>query len=523
MSDQKKANPAFAQGLDQLSLQHQKQRYLDLLNRHAPTAIAIFDCNMHYLSASARWISDYHIQGEVLGQSHYQAVNNLCGICKDYHDRALAGETITTDNFLLEMPDGDTRWLRMEMEPWYQDNGAIGGIVIFSEDNTRQKNAELAAEISRSKLLAALSSMNDAVYIANEQGQLVDFNEAFVSYHGFKSKAECPDKISDYSAILEKIGADGKIIPWAQWPVFRAMRGETATGVEYKLRHKDSGQTWIGSYSFAPLRNSDGLIIGALVSARDVTEQHQMGQENHAKRLELEEAHRHLVVRQTAAAIAHELNQPLNAIVNYTNVALQILETGCHNSQSLAYALTQAEQQAQRAGRAMHELMALLCKNQSVTESLNIAAIMADAVDFVIGNNAHGRPVFLIWQIAPGLAPVQGNRLQIQKVVVNLIANAIQAMQGMAPEQATLILSAQTLPGDSTLQHVRVSDTGPGLSQAQAEEVFQPFFSTKASGLGMGLAISRTIIEAHGGKLWVESSPGAGAHFHFTLPIAQLI
>ncbi len=106
-------------------------------------------------------------------------------------------------------------------------------------------------------------------------------------------------------------------------------------------------------------------------------------------------------------------------------------------------------------------------------------------------------------------------------MVINLIANAIQAMQSIDAAQAKLALSAVGFEEDAALQHFCVSDSGTGLSQKAINEIFQPFYSTKATGLGMGLAISRTIIEAHGGKLWAESNPGAGASFHFTLPVTK--
>ncbi|QWF72038.1 PAS domain-containing protein [Methylomonas paludis] len=509
------------EGQEQAKLQHLKQHNLNLLNNYAPAAIAIFDRNMRYLSASARWISDFNIQGEVLGQSHYQIFTNLCSACIDYHRRAMAGEIITADNYRFEMPNGEVRWLRLEMGPWREENGEIGGIVIFTEDNTQRKKAELESEVSRAKLQAALSSMHDAVYIANDHGEMIDFNQAFVSFHRFQSKADCPLHFAEYRTELDVFLMNGEPARREQLPVARALTGEAASGVEYTLRSKRTGETWIGHYSFAPIHNSAGQISGAVVNARDITQQRNMEKLIQIKRIQLDEANQHLLVRQTAAAIAHELNQPLAAVANYTSVALHILETDTQNLETLRYALTHAEQQAQRAGKVMHELMALLYKNQSEKEPLDMPAVMAEAVEIALGNCGSCRQPQLIWQIEPALSPVLGNYLQIQKVVVNLIANAIQAMQSIDAAQATLVLSIAGFVEDAALQHFCVSDSGTGLSQKAINEVFQPFYSTKATGLGMGLAISRTIIEAHGGKLWAESNPGAGASFHFTLPVTK--
>jgi PAS domain S-box-containing protein len=132
---------------------------------------------------------------------------------------------------------------------------------------------ELALRESRAKLDAALASMSDAIFISDAQGRFIEFNEAFAIFHRFRSKAECARTFADYPDILDVFRADGTPAPVEQWAVPRALRGETAINEHYRLQRKDTGETWVGSYSFAPIRNKEGAIVGSVVAVRDITEQ----------------------------------------------------------------------------------------------------------------------------------------------------------------------------------------------------------------------------------------------------------
>jgi PAS domain S-box-containing protein len=139
-------------------------------------------------------------------------------------------------------------------------------------DITARERAEQAVRESRAKLEAALASMTDAVFISDAAGHFVEFNDAFASFHRFKNKAECAENLADYPALLEVFMANGELAPLEMWAVPRALRGETVTNAEYTLRRKDTGETWIGSYSFSPIRDKDGVVAGAVVVGRDITE-----------------------------------------------------------------------------------------------------------------------------------------------------------------------------------------------------------------------------------------------------------
>jgi diguanylate cyclase (GGDEF)-like protein/PAS domain S-box-containing protein len=134
-------------------------------------------------------------------------------------------------------------------------------------------NSEQELRETRSKLAAALASMTDAVFISDAEGRFIDFNDAFATFHRFKSKADCARSYAEYPAILDLRSTSGEPLPLSMWSVPRALRGETGSNTEYTLRRKDTGETWIGSYSFSPIRDREGAIVGSVVTARDITEQ----------------------------------------------------------------------------------------------------------------------------------------------------------------------------------------------------------------------------------------------------------
>ena len=161
-------------------------------------------------------------------------------------------------------------------------------VVALFNDITDRKQAEDALQESKAKLEAALASMTDAVFIADAEGRLVHINDAFVKYHRFKNRDECSKCITECPNTLEAFLHDGQPAPLAMWALPRALRGESVTNTRYTLRRKDTGETWTGSYSFGPIRDVGGAIAGAVVVARDVTEQKQMEEEVRRSRDELE-------------------------------------------------------------------------------------------------------------------------------------------------------------------------------------------------------------------------------------------
>lgn len=179
------------------------------------------------------------------------------------------------DTVQLRGQNGEYRWFLCRVVPICDDGGNLVRWFGTNTDVTELRQAELKAQEAHAKLEAALASMTDAVFISDTDGNFVDCNEAFATFHRFHSKDECATAVADYPAILDVFAQDGLPAPLEMWAVPRALRGETVPNAEYRLRRKDTGETWFGSYSFGPIRDGLGTIVGSVVIARDITEQKQ--------------------------------------------------------------------------------------------------------------------------------------------------------------------------------------------------------------------------------------------------------
>ena len=249
--------------------------------------------------------------------------------------------------------------------------------------------------------------------------------------------------------------------------------------------------------------------------ARDVTEQKILQKKLGMQRDEAEKILKQQVAAHTASAIAHELNQPLTAISAYSEVVLHTLQNDDLNVQNLKKALEGCVEQTQRAGRSLHELIAFLQKGELLTEPLDLNDVIREALD-IASNDGYERFRSKL-NLEKDLPAVQCNHTQVQKVLVNLFRNAVEAMRTVDSPILTITTKVQTL-NEKNIALVIVKDSGPGLDQTMAKRIFEPFFTTKPSGIGMGLTISRALIEANGGQLWIDLDAKPGAKFYFTLP-----
>lgn len=286
---------------------------------------------------------------------------------------------------------------------------------------------------------------------------------------------------------------------------------------EYRVIHPTSGvERWISS--IGKVHFEAGCATRLVGIAQDVTEKKNLEKKLKEQRDETEALFKQQVAARTASAVAHELNQPLAAISAYSEVALHALHDETIYSASLKRALEGCVEQAQRAGRSLHELLAFLQKNEVKTERLNLNDLINEALG-TARNDGYGEfnPVV---NLEKNLPDVQGNRMQIQKVLVNLFRNAMEAMHTADVSNLKITILVQSL-AEKNMALVIVQDSGPGLDQVMAKRIFEPFFSTKPSGIGMGLAISRALIEANGGQLWVDPDARPGAKFYFTLPFSS--
>lgn len=283
--------------------------------------------------------------------------------------------------------------------------------------------------------------------------------------------------------------------------------------LEYRTGQPSTPRRWVAATGQVFFENGEPVrIVGTL---QDITERKAMEQAFRDHQMEIDAALKRQAASQTASAMAHELNQPLAALSAYSEVALHELEQiAC--SDQLKRALQGCVEQSHRAGRTLHELLEYLHEGEPGLETIDLNVLVRETLtlaraDGLIHFNSVLEPYL-------HLPLVQGNRLQLQKVIANLIRNGLDAMRDAGVGNPTITIRT-AMKGDKAM--VTVQDSGPGFHADTAQRIFEPFFTTKSRGMGMGLSISRALVEAGGGLLWADPEAGPGATFHFTLPLAS--
>lgn len=274
---------------------------------------------------------------------------------------------------------------------------------------------------------------------------------------------------------------------------------------------RKDGSTFPMELAVGEVNSEQGRFFTGFV--RDLTDREE--REARVEQLQAEIVHisRLSAMGEMASALAHELNQPLSAIANYLNGAKRLLARGNADPKAVD-AVEKAVTQALRAGDIIRRLRDFLSRGEGERSVESLSKLVHEACGLaLVGAKEIG--VDVRYNLDPHLDRVLVDRIQIQQVLVNLVRNALDAMQGQARRQ----LQVSTVI-EADMAVVKVADTGTGLDPAAAERLFQPFVTTKAHGMGVGLSISRTIVEAHGGQIWTEPNPEGGAIFNFSVRLA---
>ena len=260
------------------------------------------------------------------------------------------------------------------------------------------------------------------------------------------------------------------------------------------------------------------LIRGA---ARDVTARKQAEQETQLLRQEIAHAGRVSMLGQLASGLAHEINQPLAAILRNAEAAELFLDHPSPDLDEVRAILSDIRSDDERAGHVIDRMRGLLKRQTLDTEHLDVAALVGD-VAALVRIDAATRQVKLDITVPRDLPRVRADRVQIQQVLLNLILNGMDALDGTPLEDRRISVTARAdVARGVPIIEITVGDAGHGIPADKLAQIFEPFFTTKPNGMGIGLAVSRTIVEAHSGRLWAENGNGGGAVFRFTLPIAE--
>lgn len=492
-----------------------------LLIEHAPAALAMFDRDMRYLAVSRRWVADYRLEGvPLVGRSHYEVFPEIPDRWRAVHRRALAGEVVNASVDAFERPDGHVMWLRWEVRPWSDPDGAIQGVVVFTEDitdvvTTRDQLLQLSRAVEQSP---------ESIVITDLDGRIEYVNGAFARVSGYARQ----EVIGRNPRILAS-GRTPRTVYDDMWATLRS--GETWHG-EFHNRRKHGGE-YLESATISPIVTSDGVVTHYVAVKEDITEQRRIEQELLAYRRHLEE----LVAARTSelqeataraeaanraksaflANMSHEIRTPLNAVVGLTHLLQRDDPTPAQRKR-----LTKVASAAGHLLSIVNDVLDLAkIEAGRVTlddQDFHLSAVL-DHVRSMISEAARAKGLAL--EMDGDAVPVwlRGDPVRLRQALLNLAGNAVKFTEAGRVALRTALIGSD---GDDLRVRFEVEDTGIGIAPDVLPNLFQPFVQGDASvtrvygGSGLGLVIAQRLAELMGGEVGVDSSPGRGTRVWFT-------
>ena len=493
------------------TLQESEKRFRALIEHSSDAAVMLDGRGMIlYVSPPIEQILGYAPE-EMVGQ------DRLAFIDPDRHDPAtgdFAGLLQEPGKFptaqrRVRHKDGSWRWLEITATNWLHEP-AIRAVVGNLRDITERKQAEDALRESEQRFRDYAETASDVLWETSPDHRFIRGSEQFDTVNinpllrmGMRrwdfatDVEEEPEKWRHHIATLR-----------ARQP-FRDFRYRTTRGDGSPLYIATSGK---------PVFDPEGRFIGYRGGAIDVTAAVRAAQTEEALqnvRAALAHATRVTTLGELTASIAHEINQPLAAVVTNASASRRWLAAQPPNLEKAREALDRIVREGNRASDIITRIRALLNKSAAPAQRLSINETILEVIALTRSELQNNR-IALNLQVADDLPPVIGDRVQLQQVILNLIVNAIDAMRGHGSGPRELLVASSREAANGVL--VTVADSGPGLDPADIGRVFDAFYTTKQDGMGMGLAISRSIVEAHGGRLWARPNTPTGAVFQFSVP-----
>ncbi|WP_404294524.1 PAS domain S-box protein (plasmid) [Microvirga sp. RSM25] len=425
---------------------------------------------------------------------------------------AAAGEPYENESRYRRAADGQYRWFLDRAVPLRDEHGTIikwYGVLTDIEDSRRAEDALRRSEHYLAEAQRLSHTGSCAYDPATEQA--IYWSEEMFRIHGLDPERSRAPDLNELARFWHQDDRDR---------VLECVRTATHEKAEYVVEHRivlPDGTIKHLQVSGHPVFDDTGTVVEYIGTVMDMTERRRAEEALHKAHAELAHVTRVTTMSALTASIAHEVNQPLGAIVTNANAALRWL---AHEPPDLGEARETLERIARdghRASEVIGRVRALLRKKTTVAEQVNLNDLIQNVAALVHGEVAQHR-VLLRTELAPDLPLVAGDQVQLQQVLLNLVLNGLEAMKEVAERPRELLIRSRR---EDAGVLVSVQDAGVGLDPQNAERMFEAFYTTKAAGMGLGLAICGSIIEAHGGRLWASANEPRGAVFHFSLPIAQ--
>jgi two-component system sensor kinase FixL len=428
--------------------------------------------------------------------------NEMVGILQ----RIKAGERVEHYETRRRRKDGEIIDVALTISPIWDSNGRLLGASKVARDITLAKRAQIDLREREAHLRSVLDTIPDAMIVIDSAGIMSSFGAAAERLFGYSAEQAIGRNVSMLMPSPYREQHDTYLARYFATGQKRVIgRGRTVTGM------RRDGTTFPMELAVGEMVVGDRHVFTGFV--RDLTERHEAQQRLRDLQSELIHMSRFTAMGEMASTRAHELNQPLTAVASDLNGCRRLLDgsESMHNLM-LRDAIDRAADQALRAGQIIRRMRQFVTRGESERQIENLPRLIEEASALaLVGVREAG--VKVAFAFDPRVSFVLADKIQVQQVILNLMRNAIESMQ----ETTCRELAIATAERPDGMVEVSVADTGPGIAPEVASQLFQPFVTTKPNGMGVGLSISRTIIETHGGRLWAEPNPGGGTIFGLTL------
>jgi len=440
---------------------------------------------------------------EALQRIHPEDLDNF----KQAFNRVIHEKVDCEVEFRIALPDGIVKHVHAIGHPVLDANGEVVEVVGTTVDITERKRAEQELREGETRFRTFVDHAGDALFVYDlEQKTVVDVNREACKSLGYTRQelvgnTPAAYHLDSYQAEMESVAQ-------------RAMAGETVFDTHWHLR-KDG--TVFPVEVHTTLISYTGRTF-LLMVARDISDRLQAEeQRKRLRQLEADMAHiaRVSMMGELAASIAHEVNQPLAGIVSSGGACLRWLAADPPNLGEVREAVRRIVGAGKHAGEVIARIRALTKRTAAPKEKLDLNETIREVLPLV-GDEGKRNKVIIRTQLADDIFPILGDQVQLQQVVLNLVMNGIEAMSSVGERERDLVITTRNI--DPEQVQVTVEDSGIGIDPNTIQKIFDPFYTTKSTGMGMGLSISRSILQHHGGRLWAAAKDGPGTSFHFTLP-----
>jgi PAS domain S-box-containing protein len=409
--------------------------------------------------------------------------------------------------FRIIAPDGTERWV---IARGRAVNDAAGthrmGVVL---DISERKRAEESLRESEERFRAMADSAPVMIWMAGTDKLRTFFNKGWLDFTGRTLEQELGNGWAQ--------GVHAEDLDRCLQTFSQSCDARQEFTMEYRLRRRDGEYRWILDQG-APRNDVHNTFLGYIGSCIDISDRKRTESESIRHRDELAHVTRVSTMGELAASLAHELNQPLTAILSNAQAAQRFLSGKPSDVEEVREILVDIVEDNKRAGEVIRRMRALVKKEDFEFKKLDLLEIIQEIVS-LLHSDAVLRNVSIRLEVDENLPQARGDKIQLQQVLLNLLLNAFDAMKDCPIAEREVLVRAEC--DGANMLHIAISDCGIGLTSDKLEKVFEPFFTTKREGLGMGLSISRSIIEAHGGRLWGENNRDSGATFFFILPVCN--